>query len=80
MKTFSPEDVAFVGYDELPWIAPGFGSLTTVAQPIYALGSTAAQRLFQRLQKTAAQSKQEIILTPKLMIRASSRARDLLSL
>ncbi len=75
-----PEDIAFVGYDELPWIALGFGSLTTVAQPIYELGSTAAQRLLQRLRKAAPQSKQEIILTPKLMIRASSRARDLLSL
>jgi LacI family transcriptional regulator len=68
-----PEDIAFVGYDELPWTAPGFGSLTTVAQPVYELGHTAAQRLFQRLQKTGSQSRQEIILTPTLTIRNSSR-------
>jgi LacI family transcriptional regulator len=29
-----PEEIAFVGYNELPWVAPGFGSLTTVAQPV----------------------------------------------
>ena len=75
-----PEDIAFVGYDELPWVAPGFGSLTTVAQPVYELGSSAATRLFQRLQKTALQSRQEVILTPTLTIRDSSRPRAISSL
>ncbi len=70
-----PENIAFVGYDELPWVAPGFVSLTTIAQPVYELGSTAALRLFQRLQKTAPQSRQEVILSPKLTIRDSSRPR-----
>jgi len=74
-----PEDIAFVGYDELPWVAPGFGSLTTVAQPVYELGSTAAQRLFQRLQKIAPYSRQEVILTPTLTVRDSSRAKKLTS-
>lgn len=74
-----PEDIAFVGYDELPWVAPGFGSLTTVAQPVYELGSTAALRLFQRLQKNAPYSRQEVILTPTLTIRDSSRAKNLTS-
>ncbi len=74
-----PEDLAFVGYDELPWVAPGFGALTTVAQPVYELGNAAAQRLFQRLQKTVPQSRQEIILTPSLTIRDSSRPKALLS-
>ena len=74
-----PEDIAFVGYDELPWIAPGFGSLTTVAQPVYELGSTAALRLFQLLQKAAPYTRQEVILTPTLTIRDSSRAKELAS-
>ena len=73
-----PEDIAFVGYDELPWVAPGFGSLTTVAQPVYELGNAAARRLFQRLQKTSPLSRQEIILTPTLAIRNSSRAKSVL--
>ena len=68
-----PDDIGFVGYDELPWVAPGFGSLTTVAQPVYELGSTAALRLFQRLQKTGPQSRQEVILKPTLTVRDSSR-------
>ena len=74
-----PEDIAFVGYDELPWVAPGFGSLTTVAQPVYELGSTAALHLFQLLQKVAPYSRQEVILTPTLTIRDSSRAKELAS-
>ncbi len=74
-----PQDIAFVGYDELPWVAPGFGSITTVAQPVYELGSTAALRLFQRLQKSTPYSRQEVILTPTLTIRDSSRAKNLIS-
>ena len=70
-----PEDMGFVGYDELPWVAPGFGALTTVAQPVYELGSAAASRLFQRLQKTGPQSRQEIILKPTLTVRDSSRPK-----
>ena len=67
----------FVGYDELPWVAPGMVSLTTVAQPVYELGSAAALRLFQRLQKVGPQSRQEVILSPTLRIRDSSQPRHL---
>jgi LacI family transcriptional regulator len=70
-----PEDLAFIVYDELPWVVPGFGGLTTVDQPVYDLGRAAAQCLFQRLQKSGPQSRQEIILTPRLTIRNSSHPR-----
>ncbi len=71
-----PQDLGFVGYDELPWVPPGIVSLTTVAQPVYELGSTAALRLFQRLQKSGPQSRQEVILSPMLRIRDSSLPRQ----
>lgn len=70
-----PEDIAIVGFDEMPWAALSGVSLTTVTQPVYELGSTAALRLFQRLQDPTAFSKQEIILTPTLQVRDSTRPR-----
>ena len=67
-----PDDVALIGYDAMPWAALDSISLTTVSQPVYELGTTAALRLFQRLQNPTEQTRQEIILTPTLRIRGSS--------
>jgi LacI family transcriptional regulator len=68
-----PDDIAVVGFDEMPWASLSTISLTTVAQPVYEIGSTAALRLFQRLQNPGAFTKQEIVLAPTLQIRNSSR-------
>lgn len=68
-----PDDIAIVGFDELPWAALRSISLTTVTQPAYELGSTAALRLFQRLQSSIQFTRQEIVLAPTLCIRGSSR-------
>jgi LacI family transcriptional regulator len=70
-----PDDVALVGYDDVPWAELGSISLTTILQPVYELGQAAAQRLFQRLQNPADQTRQEVILTPTLCVRGSSRPR-----
>jgi LacI family transcriptional regulator len=70
-----PDDVAVVCFDEMPWAALSTVSLTTVTQPVYDLGSTAATRLFQRLQNPGAFTRQEIVLAPTLRIRDSSRPR-----
>jgi LacI family transcriptional regulator, galactose operon repressor len=67
-----PDDVAIIGYDAMPWAALGSISLTTVTQPVYELGATAALRLFQRLQNPGTQTRQEIILTPTLRVLGSS--------
>ncbi len=67
-----PEDIAVVGYDEIAWAELGSVALTTVIQPVYELGTTAALRLFQRLQDPTVQSRQEITLAPSLRIRGSS--------
>jgi LacI family transcriptional regulator len=73
---FVPNDVALIGYDAMPWAALGSISLTTVAQPVYELGATAALRLFQRLQNPGEQTRQEIILTPTLRILGSSAPHE----
>jgi LacI family transcriptional regulator len=75
-----PEDVALIGYDEMPWSPISSLSLTTVMQPVYELGSAAALRLFQHLKNPRIQSQQEVVLVPTLSIRDSSRPRNILPL
>lgn len=70
-----PDEIAFVGYDEIVWAELVSVSLTTVIQPVYELGSAAALRLFQRLQNPAVQPRQEITLAPTLRVRESSQPR-----
>lgn len=70
-----PDDIAIVGFDEMPWAAISAISLTTVTQPVYELGSTAALRLFQRLENAAVFTQQEIVLAPTLCVRSSSSPR-----
>jgi LacI family transcriptional regulator len=72
-----PDDIAIVGFDEMPWAALSAISLTTVIQPVYEIGSTAALRLFQRLQSSEALTRQEIVLVSTLQIRGSSRPRSI---
>jgi LacI family transcriptional regulator len=71
----TPNDVGIIGFDEMPWANIGSISLTTVTQPVYEIGSTAAMRLFQRLQNPDIFTNQEIVLAPTLSIRSSSAAR-----
>jgi LacI family transcriptional regulator len=71
-----PDDLALVGFDEMPWAALSSISLTTVSQPVYELGSTAALRLFQRLDDTGPFTRQNIVLMPTLCVRGSSQPRS----
>jgi LacI family transcriptional regulator len=69
-----PGDVALVGFDEVHWAIPDLVSITTVTQPAYELGRTAASRLFQRLRQPDG-PRQEIMLQYQLLIRESSSPR-----
>lgn len=69
-----PADIAIVGFDEVRWAIPDLISITTVTQPAYELGRTAALRLLQNLRHPNL-SRQEIILQHQLLVRASSQAR-----
>ena len=70
-----PGDVALVGFDEVHWAVPDLVSITTVRQPTYELGRTAASRLLQRLHQPDA-PRQEITLQHQLLIRESSSSRS----
>jgi LacI family transcriptional regulator len=70
-----PDDMALVGFDLIHWAVPEAYSITTVLQPAYELGRTAANRLIQRLRQPDA-PRQEIILPHQLLIGDSSRPRS----
>ncbi|HEU5347573.1 MAG TPA: LacI family DNA-binding transcriptional regulator [Ktedonobacterales bacterium] len=71
----APDDVALVAFDEMPWANLNAISLTTISQPAYELGSTAALRLIQRMQGGVPWTRQEFVLTSTLHVRNSSRPR-----
>lgn len=67
-----PEDVALVGFDDLPPAHVTFPFLTVVAQPAYDMAQVATNLLLARLSGDAPETCQEIILQTELIIRQSS--------
>jgi len=68
-----PEEIGIVGFDDLEWAPLINPPLTTISQPIYTIGSTAAQLLLRRLGRTAELRKEVVILKPELIVRESSK-------
>lgn len=67
------EDIALVGFDDLPWSSLVRPRITTVAQPTYEIGRRAAELLVARVSGDAAPLR-EVILAPTLKVRESSPA------
>ena len=65
-----PEDIAIVGFDDMPWAISFNPPLTAVAQPIRDLGRTAAQLLLERIENPDRPIR-KVILQPQLNVRAS---------
>ncbi len=75
-----PEDMALVGYDDIPIASRIKPGLTTVAQLKYELGQQAAERLMWRLSNPEEKLKPEtVVLKPRLIIRESSLVRSIVS-
>lgn len=67
-----PQDVALVCFDEMAGAARLFQFFTVAAQPAYEIGATAAELLFERIQRIPNDSPpKEIILPSRLVLRAS---------
>lgn len=70
-----PEDIALVGFDDIPLAATAEPPLTTVHQPIDQLGFLAATMLIDLLQTAPAEEDgiraQHIVLPTELVVRAS---------
>lgn len=67
-----PDDVSVIGFDDIisaPFLQP---SLTTVRQPLRAMGTEAAQLLMERISDPDCESAAEIVMEPELIVREST--------
>ncbi|MFB6230798.1 MAG: LacI family DNA-binding transcriptional regulator [Salinibacter sp.] len=68
-----PEDMALVGYDDIPWADALNPPPTVIDQPSYEMGQRAAELLLQRLDAPD-RSPTVVTLQPKLIVRQSCGA------
>jgi LacI family transcriptional regulator len=66
-----PDDVAIVGYDDVPFARMAFVPLTSIRQPAYDLGHSAARLLLEEL-SGASHRHEQVMFTPELVVRAST--------
>jgi DNA-binding LacI/PurR family transcriptional regulator len=66
-----PQDISVVGFDDVPLAAFYMPSLTTVRQPLHAMGSLAAQLLLDGI-RTQRAMPPEVAVKPELIIREST--------
>jgi LacI family transcriptional regulator, galactose operon repressor len=69
-----PDDVAIVGYDEMPWAILCDPPLTVVQQPTRELGRVAARLLLSRLDGSPPTAPVTEVLQPRLLVRRSCGA------
>ena len=67
-----PGDIAIVGYDDIDFAADSAIPLTSVRQPKYQLGQTAAKLLLEEADRPAQHEHRRIVFTPELITRAST--------
>ncbi len=66
-----PDDIAVIGYDDIPYAECSQVPLTTIAVPKRLVGEMAAEILFERYDGVGPAEPRQILLTPGLVIRAS---------
>ena len=67
-----PEDIALVGFDDLPPALVTFPFLTVAAQPAYEMGRKATEILLNKLDGGASDQFQDVVLPAEIVIRQSS--------
>jgi LacI family transcriptional regulator len=67
-----PHDVALVGYDDVDFAAVLSPPLTSVRQPAYEVGRTAAQLLLEELHTPHRRQPRQVLFQPELIARSSS--------
>jgi LacI family transcriptional regulator, galactose operon repressor len=68
-----PDDVALVGFDDMPWATSLNPPLTAVAQPAHEMGATAAELLLARIADPQ-RPLRHVVLDTRLVVRASCGA------
>jgi DNA-binding LacI/PurR family transcriptional regulator len=69
-----PDDVAVIGFDDLPWAISLSPALTTVGQPAFDIGIHAAELLLNRIAHPDRPTR-TVVLNTELIIRASALER-----
>lgn len=67
-----PEDIALVGYDDIEFAAASAVPITSVRQPTYQLGQTAAELLLDECENPDVHAHQQVTFQPELVVRESS--------
>lgn len=70
-----PEDIALVGFDDIPLAMRTSPPLTTIRQPMRLEGKIAAELLFERIQNRERTPRRERILNCDLIVRESTGLR-----
>lgn len=68
-----PEDIAIVGYDDVPLAKHTSPSLTTIRQPTREQGCLAAEFLLRRIESPESVPREERVLACELIVRESTR-------
>lgn len=69
-----PEDVSLIGYDDIEFAPSAAVPLTSIAQPAYQLGYTAAELLLSECEGNETHAHQDVRFQPELVARTSTRA------
>jgi LacI family transcriptional regulator len=68
-----PEDLAVIGYNDIPLAGRLIPGLTTVHVPIHEFGSAAARLLLEQIESGRV-SPRQVVYAPQLLVRASTVA------
>ncbi|AYG61235.1 LacI family DNA-binding transcriptional regulator [Rhizobium jaguaris] len=68
-----PGDISVAGFDDFPWADVFQPNLTTIAQPVQAIGEQAAELILSRVADKKRREPRHIVLKGRLMIRESCR-------
>src|SRR2546423_15217371 len=68
-----PEDLAIVGYNDIPLASRMMPALPTVHVPIHDFGSVAARLLLDQIE-TGEPSRRRVVFNPELIVRGSTVA------
>jgi len=69
-----PDEMAIVGFDDFEWAAVLRPRITTVAQPTYEIGKTAARMLIDRIEGRGGSDPRRVVLPTRLIVRESCGA------
>jgi LacI family transcriptional regulator len=67
-----PDELSIVGFDWLLRWLPSGGNLTTISQPVEAIGKVAAERLLERIRSRVQDPPRQILLEASLVVRDST--------